>query len=211
MIQLMYAVAVTFLLLVLSEVIWRRTDIHHELARKIVHMSVGTFVAFWPFFLSWNQIRLLSLAFVVVVLISQYLNIFRAIHGVDRPTWGEILFALATGLVTYITRDPYVYAAAILQMSLADGMAAVVGTALGKTDRYRVFGQYKSLAGSAAFLIVSYGVLVWFARASATPLTNVQLGFFAIVATLIENVSVRGLDNIVLPVFISLFLSHLLG
>src|ERR1700679_212107 len=89
-----------FVLLTVNELWWRRHTIHSELSRKFIHVSVGSFVAFWPYFLSWRQIQLLSIAFLVVVVISKHMHFFRAIHSVQRPTWGEILFAIAVGAVT---------------------------------------------------------------------------------------------------------------
>src|SRR5882757_6771805 len=113
--------AAVFVILCLSEYGWRRGYMTSEVGRKFVHITVGSFVAFWPFFLSWNQIRLLSLGFLVVVGISKYFRVFRAIHSVQRPTWGELYFALSVGLVTLVTHNKWIYMAALLQMSLADG------------------------------------------------------------------------------------------
>ena len=203
------AIFVTFLLLCFSEIIWRRKTMHNELARKLVHISVGTFVAFWPFFLSWNNIRFLSLAFVAVVITSQYLQIFTAIHSVERPTWGEVLFALSVGLVTYITNDPYIYAAAILQMSIADGLAAVVGIRYGQTNRYRILGQYKSLMGSLAFLAASITILAWYVLASGTTINAGYVALLALGATLVENIGVRGFDNLLAPLLVAFVLTKL--
>src|SRR5690242_6050840 len=93
-------VALVFLVLLASEAYWRKHQPDSEISCKFIHLSIGSFVAFWPFFLSWNEIRLLSLAFVLAVAISKWLNIFQAIHSVQRPTWGEVYFALAVGLLT---------------------------------------------------------------------------------------------------------------
>jgi dolichol kinase len=119
------AVGIVFGLLLLSEWGWRNHWLHGEVGRKFVHVTVGTFVAFWPYFLDWTEIRLLSLAFFVVVLASMHLGVFKAIGSVQRPTYGEIFFALSVGLLTIITTSKGIYAAAILQMALADGFAAI--------------------------------------------------------------------------------------
>ena len=63
------AILAIFIFLVVSEYMWRREPKHEEFARKFIHISVGTFVAFWPYFLSRYQIILLSLAFLIVVAI----------------------------------------------------------------------------------------------------------------------------------------------
>jgi phytol kinase len=154
-----------------SEVWWRKRNVHDELSRKFVHITVGSFVAFWPFFLSWDEIKLLSLAFLAVVAVSRYLNIFQAIHSVQRPTWGELWFAIAVGAIAFTTHNKWIYAAALLQMSLADGLAAVLGVAYGRRHRYQIFGQPKSLIGSLTFFITSILILVGFSRYSGTELS----------------------------------------
>ena len=45
------AVSVVFAILAFSELGWRRFWLKGEVGRKFVHISVGTFVAFWPYFL----------------------------------------------------------------------------------------------------------------------------------------------------------------
>ncbi|HSX36519.1 MAG TPA: hypothetical protein VLG13_00120 [Patescibacteria group bacterium] len=196
------AILVVLGILVVNEWWWRKTKVHDELSRKFVHVTVGSFVAFWPFFLSWNEIRLLSLGFLVVVVASKYFKIFKAIHSVQRATWGEVYFALAVGLTTFITHSPAVYAAAFLQVGLADGLAALVGTKYGKGNDYKVRGHAKSLAGSGTFLLVSYITLLSFSVFS----THVAIGWClaaAAAATTLENIAPRGLDNVVLPVFVA--------
>src|ERR1700735_297787 len=118
---LLSSVFVVLALLIISEVWWRNTKVHDEVSRKFVHITVGSFVAFWPFFLSWGQIELLSAVFLVAITLSKYLNIFKAIHSVQRPTGGEIFFALAVGAIALITHNKWIYMTALLQMSLADG------------------------------------------------------------------------------------------
>jgi phytol kinase len=199
--------AVLFILL-LSEYSWRRHWFNNEFGRKFVHVTVGSFVAFWPFFLSWNEIRLLSVAFLVVVIISDRLKIFRAIHSVQRPTFGEICFAAVVGLLTLITQSKGIYAAALLQMSLADGFAAIVGTRYGRENKYHILGHTKSVAGTCAFLVTSILILTGYSVFSVNglPISIVFAG--AAGAALLENLGLRGLDNLLVPLFIGLLLTH---
>lgn len=196
-------------LILIGEFWWRKQRLEAEFTRKFVHITVGTFVAFWPFFLSWNEIRLLSVAFLVVVVISKQLKLFKAIHSVQRPTWGEVCFALAVGGVTFIAQDKWVYAAALLQMSLADGFAAVVGTRYGQRFRYIVFGHAKSILGTFTFLVVSAAILAGYSHASGQPLTAVFILDLSVGASLIENLGVAGLDNVLVPVLVATALRFL--
>lgn len=201
---LILTVLAVFLILLGSELWWRKHIMHSEFSRKFVHITVGSFVAAWPFFLSWNQIRLLSLSFLVVVGVSKYLRLFRAIHSVQRPTWGELYFALSVGLVTFITLNKWIYMAALLQMSLADGFAAVMGVRFGKP--YLVFSHRKSMIGSVTFFAVSLAILVAYSQLAAVHLNPAFIMAAAALAAVIENFAVAGLDNLLVPVVIALLL-----
>jgi phytol kinase len=190
-------------LILIGEFWWRKQRLHTEFTRKFVHITVGSFVAFWPFFLSWNEIRLLSVAFLVVVGVSKYFHLFRAIHSVQRPTLGELFFALAVGGITLITQDKWIYMTALLQMSLADGFAAVIGTRYGQRFRYIVFGHAKSLLGTLTFFIVSAIILVGFSRKSGIHLSSAFILDLSVAASLIENIGVAGLDNLLVPVLVA--------
>lgn len=205
--SLILTVVSIFALLLINEVLWRRRQTHNEFSRKFVHITVGSFVAFWPFFLDWDEITGLSLAFIVVVLISKRLKLFQAIHSVQRPTNGELFFALAVGTTALITQNKWIYMAAILQMSLADGLAAIIGTRYGNSNRYTVFGNPKSIYGTLTFFAVSLVILVCFVSMSGVELSLAALTAIACTASLIENFGVEGIDNLLVPVFVATILS----
>lgn len=152
---------------------------------------------------------MLSLAFLVVVLFSKYFGIFKSIHSVRRPTWGEIFFAIAVGATTYVTQNKWIFMAAILQMALADGLAAVVGVQYGRGQRYLVFGHTKSLVGSTTFMLISGMILASFAIVSATPLSFAVIFGLSVAAGIIENLGVLGLDNLFVPLLIAAVLEQI--
>ena len=205
---LLLTILAVLVILIGSELWWRRRVTHGEFSRKFVHITVGSFVAFWPLFLTWGEIRALSVAFVVCVGISKYLHVFQAIHSVQRPTWGELCFAAAVGLVTLITNDPAIYTAALLQMSLADGLAAVVGSRFGKRHSYLIFGHSKSVIGTLTFCIVSVAVLLAINSRLDAPLTFAWVVGISALAGLIENFGIRGFDNLLVPVLVALLLTN---
>lgn len=204
---LILTVLSVFLILLGSEFWWRRRITHSEFSRKFVHITVGSFVAFWPFFLSWNEIRLLSVGFLVVVGISKYFHLFRAIHSVQRPTLGELYFALAVGLMTYVTHNEWIYMAALLQMSLADGFAAVMGVRFGRQS-YLMFSHRKTLVGSLTFFVTSLAILAAYSQLAHVHLNVAFMAGAAALAAVIENFGVGGLDNLLVPLVIGLLLTH---
>jgi phytol kinase len=180
--------------------------VHGEASRKFVHITVGSFVALWPLLLTWSQIEFLSIAFVAAVVVSRQFNLFKAIHSVQRPTWGELYFGAAVGLVAVSTHQPAIYAVALLHMSLADGFAAVIGEKYGRGSIYRIFGAKKSRIGTLTFLVVSITILSVFSIQQSVSL-GIWLPLIAVGATVLENIAVRGLDNITIPLYVALLLS----
>ncbi len=206
MIPLCLTILTVFVALIANELWWHGKN-HGEISRKAVHISIGTFVAFWPLFLQWRQIEILSLAFVIVVAVSQKLQLFRAIHSVQRPTWGELFFAISVGLVAFATHSPAIYAVALLHMSLADGLAAIAGVKWGSAHAYTVFGARKSIAGSLTFGLVSTIIMVGFSLQQQTGF-HASYAVLILAATMLENVAVRGLDNLLIPLVVAFVLSR---
>lgn len=212
MVWLFVSVFIVFVLLCISEGLWRAKLLRGERGRKLVHITVGSFVAFWPFFMSFRHIQVLSAAFLIAVLLSKKFHIFHAIHAVRRRTWGEIIFAVCIGVVSSVTTSKWIFTAAVLHMSLADGLAAIIGITYGKKNRYYVFGQQKSVAGSATFLVISVAIVLVFIAQSPDGFQSMTFPFVAVclpfMATILENLSILGTDNITVPLLVALTLTY---
>lgn len=195
--------------LLVSEYWWRHTDGHSEFSRKFVHITIGSFVASWPFYLSWSQIEVLSILLLIGVSVSKMFGILGAIHSVQRPTFGELYFAVAVGAVALISHNKWVYAAALLHMSLADGLAAVIGVKYGNKSVYHIMGHVKSVAGSATFFVISLALLIGFGALNGT---GFEVWFIAIAvgATALENIGITGLDNLLVPLSVTLALKAII-
>lgn len=140
----------------------------------------------------------------LVNLLNHKIKFFHAIRSVRRKSWGDVLFGVGVLAVAVFQPDPWLFAIAVLQVSLADGLAAVIGVKYGdKHGKYYLFGQPKSIAGSAAFLVVSAVILVAGLFASSYFVDPLQLWPALIMLPLLlvclENLAVFGADNLVLP------------
>jgi phytol kinase len=193
-------------LLIINELWWRHRAVHTEFGRKFIHVTVGCFVAFWPWLLTWRQIEALSLLFLVVIIISKLTRFFQAIHSVQRPTLGELFFAVAVGMVALVTHDRWIYAAALLQMALADGLAAIIGVQYGNRLKYLVFKYPKSVVGTITFFVVSAAILAAYQHASGQVLGYSFILSLSLVATAVENLAVWGTDNLLVPLLIAVVL-----
>lgn len=198
------AVVVLAAILVVSEMLWKRVKVHPEIARKFVHISCGIFIAFLPFWMSYGWIMILALGFITVNLLNHKFHIFHAIRSVRRVSWGDVLFGAGVFLVAWFQPDPWLFAMSLLMVSLADGLAAVVGVTYGeKHGKYYLFTQPKTIAGSSAFVIAAAIVIIVGMFANSYFADPLQLWplvvMLPILLVCVENLAVFGLDNLALP------------
>lgn len=206
-------VASIFCFLVFMEVFSRKLKVRGEVSRKIIHVVVGSFIAFWPFFMPVRTVRLLSLALLVGIIFSKFFHIFKSIHAVRRFTIGEILFPIGIGLAALLTQSKWIFAAAVLHVSLGDGFAALIGMHFTKKPgHYKVLGQVKTIAGSLTFFLISAAITAWvilFSHAGFSQAAWPVIIYLPILVTLLENLSPYGTDNLLLPLLVVGVLGYL--
>ena len=194
-----------FVILMTDEILWRLKVLRGEPSRGLVHIAVGTFIAFWPFFMSMRAIQIIALLMLVVIAISRKFHIFQGIHAVKRRTYGEFFFPISVGLCALITDSSVVFMAAVLHLSVADGLASLIGTKFGGKTKYRIFGQNKSWLGTASFYVISLGIM------AVVGIGNIELFLHAnvwllaalpLIATAAESVAVYGTDDLVVPLIV---------
>jgi phytol kinase len=206
------SLAAIFCLLLITEALWRKGYIKPEVSRKIIHVVAGTIIAFWPFYMSWTTIYVLSIALLFVVFVSHQFHIFGSIHKVQRSTKGELLYPLGISACAVFSPPAWIFTAAILHLAWADGLAAVVGVSKwGRKTRYHLWGQPKSLLGSGVFFLASLliitGSYVFLNHPGIDGITVPSLLAIAALATVVENLSWYGLDNVTVPLAVLLALS----
>ena len=88
-------------------------------------------------------------------------------------------------------------------MTYGDGFAAIVGKSM-KSKEYKVFGCTKTLAGSCVMFVMSLIITISVFTYSNTELFFVKAILLSMIATALEAISVKGTDNITVPVITSL-------
>lgn len=213
MFAVILSLAAIFALLLATEYSWRKNKLHPEMARKIIHILVGTYIAFWPFFMSWGVIQVLSLLLFIGIYLSHHFGIFGSIHHVKRSTTGELFYPISIGIIALLEPPAWVFAAAVLHMAIADGLAALVGSHYGKTNQYKIAGHVKSVAGSAAFFLASASIITVvfiFNLSMIGPAGIIILICLPLLVTLIENFFVGGIDNVLVPLSVAITLDILI-
>lgn len=183
---------------VLAELIgvaWPRLS--RELTRKIAHIGIATMISLWPLYLDQQVIVALGVVLTVGVLIAARFDMTSSIHGVARRNYGDLTFGLAVIGAALMAPTGAIFSVALLVLGLADGLAAVTGTLWGKSNSYRVLGDGKSVIGTMTFFVVTLAILCSY-HLLVAPLSVVAIFALTLAATVLENVGVRGTDNILI-------------
>ncbi|HLB66329.1 MAG TPA: hypothetical protein VJJ78_01905, partial [Candidatus Saccharimonadales bacterium] len=64
MLAVIACLAGIFAILVIEEIFYKRKILQGEYLRKFVHISAGSFIAFWPWLISWRAIQLIGVLMV---------------------------------------------------------------------------------------------------------------------------------------------------
>lgn len=204
MIAVALSLGLILILLVGNEILCRKKNLEPETGRKIIHILVGSFIAFWPLYMDWREIQILSLVLFIGIFISYRFGIFGSIHNVRRRTSGELWYPVGIGSAALLTVQPWVFCVAILHLSLADGLAAIVGKKYG-IMHYRVGEHTRSIIGSLAFLVISFCLCVFAFLVLRGEVPGMSLAVFAVtpfLATAVESISRHGLDNLFIPLVV---------
>jgi phytol kinase len=195
-----------FLLLRLFE---KHRSPHPEVLRKLMHVPMGLITASFPWLFDqvWPVLLLAASSLAVLVLVRSGFSATRSVrgvlHGVERSSWGELLFPVSVALLFVLAQgDPLLYSVPILILALADAVAALIGVYYGQTQ-FKTLEGSKSIEGSFAFFIVAF-LCVHVAVLLFTDTGRVEsllIGLLmGIIVMLFEAVAWRGLDNLFIPV-----------
>jgi phytol kinase len=191
-----------------------------ETSRKLFHLGGGltTLALPWMFADVW-PVLLLTAITVPTLFSLKHVRRLRnglgdVLYGVTRPSLGEIYFPLSACLLFVLAHDqPLLYIVPLLLLTLADPAAAIVGSRYGSLH-YVTRDGHKSLEGSLAFFSVAFfgtsGALLLAGATANVAVPGVALTL-ALLLTLVEAISWRGLDNLLIPVTGFIFLESLLA
>jgi len=188
-----------------------------ERARKIIHIFVGIWAAWLPIWLGWRSIIVLGILLFIGVFIAERLKLIRSIRSVSRSTIGEYLFPVTMIILAIFFKNNIIFAAAMFQLGLSDGMAAVIGTRYGKKTRFKIMGNKKSIHGTVTFFVISTIIYCWalwalhpsvaFSGIVTSAVSLVLALSLSAVITVAELTGRKGIDNITVPLLTAISLT----
>lgn len=178
-----------------------------EFTRKFIHIAVGMWSVGTALLFTSKWFAIIPPAsFIALNYISYRRNTFAAMETGDKSNLGTVYFPIAFVVVILLTFDvsKAMMVAALMPMTWGDAFAAIIGKRWGRR-KYTIAGATRSIEGSVAMFVFSFvGVFIVLLAMEQLAGSDVLWAvIFALVtaaaATLVESISVRGLDNLTVP------------
>jgi len=204
------------LLLVITEMIYRKLRLRVELTRKFAHTTATLSTLSFPYlFGSHWYIFALVVFFCAVLYFSKRQTRLKSIHDVRRSSAGSYL--LPVGIyVTYVLANSagndFMFILPILVLAISDPFAGLMGM-YGRKSNYKItiFGKKldKTRDGTLGFLISCFVISVVALSLYRMDLNVEIIGLaagIAVFSSFVELVSGKGSDNVSVPVSVLIML-----
>ena len=182
-----------------------------EIVRKIIHIGIGPLIPIAQF-LKINQNSALIFTGIVslMVFINYTYKLFPTIEDVERKSYGTLFYCLSLFILIYLfwDEDPYALISGFFIMTFGDGLAGIIGKSF-NSKSWIFFKQKKSLYGTITMFLTSLIVVCSIGYSQQNSL-NLNYFTIAFIATLLEQFSVLGIDNFIVPISSALFFNFLI-
>jgi dolichol kinase len=202
------------ILLIITEKI---LDKYPTASRKILHIMTGNIAFLLPIFQTKEIMTFLAAGpFILFTFLMSPYSPIKSIKGKTSSAghgMGLVYYAISWTILAYVFFDHMVVIAiAIFAMSYGDGFASLLGMKFGR-KKYKIFGDQKSYFGSISMFIFTFIMIIiafLYYGVDFTYYKLLVLAFIAIAAAVVEAITPRGLDNLSVPLSISVIYWFLL-
>ena len=203
-----FAIILLYLLLIfLISIIFKKFNKDsNEVVRKIIHIGIGPLIPIAQFLkINQNSALIFTGIVLLMVLINYTYKLFPTIEDVERKSFGTLFYCISLFILIYLfwDKDPYALVTGFFIMTFGDGLAGLIGKSF-KSKSWILFNQKKSLFGTMTMFFTSLIVVcsIGYTQQNSLNLNYLMIAFFA---TLLEQFSVLGIDNFIVPISSALF------
>ena len=195
-----------FSIFLISTVFKKFNENSKEIVRKIIHIGIGPLIPIAQFLkIDQNSALIFTGIISFMVVINYTFKLFPTIEDVERKSYGTIFYCLSLFILIWLfwNKDPYALIAGFFIMTFGDGLAGLIGKSF-HSKNWIIFQQKKSLFGTMTMFSTSLIVVcsIGYAQQNSLNLNYFTIAFFA---TLLEQFSVLGIDNFIVPISSALF------
>ena len=182
-----------------------------ETVRKIIHIGIGPLIPIAQFLkIDQNSALVFTGIVSIMVLINYTYKLFPTIEDVERKSYGTLFYCLSLFFLIFLfwNKDPYALITGFFIMTFGDGFAGLIGKSF-NSKNWIFFNQKKSVLGTLTMFLTSVIVVCSIGYAQQN---NFNLNYFTIafLATVLEQFSVLGIDNFIVPISSALCFNFLI-
>ena len=201
--MLKFAFIVIYILIIfLISIIYKSFNPNNkEVLRKIIHIGIGPLIPFAKYLDIDQTSALYFTGFVSFLTFINYQSkLFPTIEDIDRKSYGTLLYCLSLFILIYLywNKDPTSLIAGFFIMTFGDGFAGLIGKNF-KSKSWIFLNQKKSVLGTLTMFFTSMIVVVvlgYFQKYTF----NINFFTIAFVSTVVEQFSILGIDNLLVPI-----------
>lgn len=203
--NLMIFISFSASFLIINELIKRKFLFPVYVTRKVAHIGAALIACATPYFLSREEIILLSILFTAVLLSTRPTKFFSSIQAINRDSLGELFLPLGVIICAWFFLPDNVksFQFGVLIMGISDGLAGLIGEKFGK-HYFNFVRSRKSIEGTCVFFITSFILTSMF-----FPVFDYRVVLIPLILVVVEFFLEYGLDNLVLPVVAAYLISFL--
>ena len=200
-----------FLIFLISIVFKKFNENSREIVRKIIHIGIGPLIPIAQFLkIDQNSALVFTGIVSIMVLINYTYKLFPTIEDVERKSYGTLFYCLSLFFLIFLfwNKDPYALITGFFIMTFGDGFAGLIGQSFNSKNCI-FFNQKKSVLGTLTMFLTSVIVVCSIGYAQQN---NFNLNYFTIafLATVLEQFSVLGIDNFIVPISSALCFNFLI-
>ena len=172
-----------------------------EIVRKIIHIGIGPLIPIAQYLKIEQHSALIFTGGVsLMVFINYKYKLFPTIEDVERKSYGTLFYCLSLFILICLfwDKDPYALITGFFIMTFGDGLAGVIGKSF-NSKNWTFFKQKKSLLGTLTMFLTSLIVICSIGYAEQKSF-NLNYFTIAFLATILEQFSVLGIDNFIVPI-----------
>ena len=201
-----------FSIFLISIVFKKYNEDSREIVRKIIHIGIGPLIPIAQFLkISQNSALIFTGIISLMVFINYTYKLFPTIEDVDRKSYGTLFYCLSLFILIYLfwDKDPYALISGFFIMTFGDGLAGLIGKSFNSRN-WIIFQQKKSLLGTLTMFLTSLIIVILIGYSEQNSFT---FNYFAIalLATVLEQLSVLGIDNFLVPISSALFFNFFIA
>ena len=192
-------------LIILTQVLHTFFKVNSEVSRKFMHVSGGVLsLFFFSFFTSHWWVLLLCTIALLLLTVTFFRDQLSGIHKTDRQSLGSLFFPIPVYICFFAATElnsGVLFYLPILLLTISDAVAEWGGKKWGKYSRSFFNGQ-KTLMGSlcfaiSAFIISCITLIIFQTPVPYSILISISV---ASIVSVIELISLKGWDNITVPI-----------